>query len=688
MPDPATLATQFRESLYDLDTDAARQMAAAYQDAYRAMSDRLTSWTRLRAELIDKVAANETVLKGIVDAAGQGSAWYGKSTTEIAHELAKMGNPVFEKTINDLAAVEFQTKRWAQDSLAMQAALERYTKVAEGITTDSQGEAIGLGTNDMGALINAEMPESLGYSYAHPDDRALRAMVGFTQNGAPLSSLFERLAPDMMASVRQTLLTGIALGTNPSTLAYQLRGPLGIPLWRSLTIARTETLRAYREGQRATIAANADVLEGWVWRCARDRRSCEVCWANDGQVFPLDLPDGTMVVAISDVPGMEEHVNGRCTLVPRAKSYAEILGDPSLPDNRPKWATGPEAFAGLDPAIQAEILGPGKFDLYQRGYPITDMWQRSGSAEWGTSRVSRPLRDMLEDVRLGYVALRPLPKAPEPTPEPVAPPLLGSDTWKKYEKIGQSQPSGDYAKMLWAELPGYNGLPEVVSPAELDAHIAAGEVEMYRGMRTGGSRGTWVGAGGPVSYADALREGDSMYIGNGIYGNGSYWASGPEGPETYPAQKIAARFAGLAGGFGSSGQIVRGTVKAGARVISYADLEVEWYKAINDYSAERHAAGQDVDITFGTEGGVDPRGVQKETPSVYGDLPRVLRQPTYYAAAQGYDAVFIPKSDRIGWDEFGDQWVVLNRSALRVSTETWTEYNDATDMLIDPGGTP
>lgn len=287
MPDPAALATEFRESLYDLDTGAARQMVAAYQDAYKVLEARVASWTRLRDDLRQQLvswraAANYDKLRSLP------GRLFNASDEEIDAFIAGFGSDWASKLAADLAAAEFQTKRWADDALAMRAALERYTQVAEGITRDAQGHAIGLGTNDMGRLIEADMPESLGYSFARPDDRALRAMVGFTQNGAPLSDLFARLAPEMMGAVRQTLLNGIALGTNPGALAYQLRGPLGIPLWRSLTIARTETLRAYREAQRATIASNADVLEGWVWRSARDRRTCEVCWAQDGKVFPLD----------------------------------------------------------------------------------------------------------------------------------------------------------------------------------------------------------------------------------------------------------------------------------------------------------------------------------------------------------------------------------------------------------------
>lgn len=417
MPNPATLADQFRGSLYDLDTGAAREMVKAYQDAYRAMSDRLASWTRLRAELeiragIEMRSSWDLPIK---DAILPDSPWYGKSEIEIARELAKLGGSMFDKTLADLAAAEFQTKRWAADALAMQQALERYIKVAEGITTDAQGHAIGLGTNDMGRLVDAEMPESLGYSFARPDDRALRAMVGFTQSGAPLSSLFERLAPEMMASVRQTLLNGIALGTNPGVLAYQLRGPLGIPLWRSLTIARTETLRAYREGQRATIAANADVLEGWVWRSARDRRTCEVCWANDGKEFPL--PMSLRESSLSAVEVMETHVNCRCTMVPRAKSYAEILGDDTTPDNRTQWGTGQEAFDKMPEAHKLEILGPGKYALYRQGVPLDAMWKQSYSPEWGSSRVSRSIADIKDRMEGGEFEYRdmagilPIPKS-------------------------------------------------------------------------------------------------------------------------------------------------------------------------------------------------------------------------------------------------------------------------------------
>ncbi len=405
---PARLAEEFRGDILDLDTDAARRMTIAYQDAYREARARLETFTRRYEEA--RRAHDDRMMTGDLSTAER------------------------NKLAAEVMGAEFETRRWGEVASGIKTTMDQYAQVAEGITRDAQGNAINLGIRSMGRLIEGEMPDSMGYSFTRPDDGALRAMVGFTGPGSPLTSLFSRIAPEMMGLARETLQRGIALGTGPAVLARQLDGPLGIPLWRSLTIARTETLRAYRESQRETIAANADVLDGWVWRSARDRRTCEVCWANDGQSYPIKQehdragaikaakvaveamggyvtdPEGMTKtlegVYLADgrtipvVEVMETHVNCRCTMVPKAKSYADILGDPSLPDTRPDMGTGPDAFAKLDPALQRQILGPGKYALYQQGVPIEAMWQTSTS-EWGTSRVAKPLWMLQQEVKDG-----------------------------------------------------------------------------------------------------------------------------------------------------------------------------------------------------------------------------------------------------------------------------------------------
>lgn len=115
-------------------------------------------------------------------------------------------------------------------------------------------------------------------------------------------------------------------------------------------------------------------------------------------VLPKDADPGQTLRAVEYLEG---HVNCRCTLVPRPKSYAELTGDPSIPDTRPPIQTGPEAFAKLPAATQRAILGPGKHALYEAGVPLDAMWQTHSSAEWGRSRVGKPLYALQAEVDAG-----------------------------------------------------------------------------------------------------------------------------------------------------------------------------------------------------------------------------------------------------------------------------------------------
>jgi len=122
----------------------------------------------------------------------------------------------------------------------------------------------------------------------------------------------------------------------------------------------------------------------------------------------LDIGTEAGPIAVTEV--MESHVNCRCTMVPRAKSYAELTGDPTLADNRVVQEDGPAAFAKLSPAVQRQILGPGKFGLYQQGVPLDAMWERVYSGQWGTSRVAKPLYRIQAEIASGkWAGLGPSP---------------------------------------------------------------------------------------------------------------------------------------------------------------------------------------------------------------------------------------------------------------------------------------
>ena len=93
-------------------------------------------------------------------------------------------------------------------------------------------------------------------------------------------------------------------------------------------------------------------------------------------------------------------------MVPVAKSWAEI-GDrfgvdmAGVPETRADVESGAARFARLPDDRQREILGPSRYEAYKAGrvtldaHPDTGVVARKLSAEWGSTRHTRPLRDVV-----------------------------------------------------------------------------------------------------------------------------------------------------------------------------------------------------------------------------------------------------------------------------------------------------
>ena len=109
---------------------------------------------------------------------------------------------------------------------------------------------------------------------------------------------------------------------------------------------------------------------------------------------------------------------------------------------------------------------------------------------------------------------------------------------------------------------GFDGLPEVVDENTLDAHIAAGEVELFRGLDT-------------ADHAEQFRSG-SLFIGSGIGVDGTYTTS---------EEPYARQFAS------NNGSILRMSLRKEARVINSLDLSKICHKMVMDAESEHDVIG-------------------------------------------------------------------------------------------------
>jgi SPP1 gp7 family putative phage head morphogenesis protein len=207
-----------------------------------------------------------------------------------------------------------------------------------------------------------------------PNPAAVQALVGFASDGSPLRDLFSALTQGTPDTMADTLASGIAQGLNARVVGRQLRQQFGVPAARALLIARTETHRAYNEATMQTYRANDDILGGWIWASACDRRSCGACFAMHGSRHKMNET-------------LDGHPGCRCKAVPIVKGFEP-----------PKIVPGAERFAALPEDVQRRVLGPGRWQAWNDGkVTLTATGERSivarrTSKQWGTMRTVRSLR--------------------------------------------------------------------------------------------------------------------------------------------------------------------------------------------------------------------------------------------------------------------------------------------------------
>lgn len=185
---------------------------------------------------------------------------------------------------------------------------------------------------------------------------------------ARIRELLESVAAEAVRDLEATLGFGIAAGENPLATARRITAIGNTTQMRAATIARTETLRAYRETTRAIYGRNADIVRGYIWVAAvNSGRTCAVCFAMHGSYHETGEPFGT-------------HPNCRCVMVPYLGGRSGI----------PK---GEKLFAKLPPERQKAILGPARYRLYREGVPLSNVVGYANHPKWGPIRFQKSARD-------------------------------------------------------------------------------------------------------------------------------------------------------------------------------------------------------------------------------------------------------------------------------------------------------
>lgn len=290
--------------------------------------------------------------------------------TKLLDEIAKLEATGQEVT----PALVMQLDRYQQLEAQILKERERLDKILYNQVEKSIAMAVPMGA-DAGAAMLQQIAQNGGIeiSLATLDKRTVEAITANLLENSPLTALLQKAAGDGAKRLRDTLIEGVTLGYNARKIGSQMREALGGNLNRALTIARTETLRAYREGTHQTYQANQHLITGWYWTASLSRRTCGACIALHGQFFPSS-------------ERQYSHVRCRCTSVPAVK------GAPPPFDE-----TGEQWFANQPDDVQSSIIrNRSTMDALRSGeLRLRDVVGKQESPTWGPSFVQLGTRRSL-----------------------------------------------------------------------------------------------------------------------------------------------------------------------------------------------------------------------------------------------------------------------------------------------------
>ncbi len=277
------------------------------------------------------------------------------------------------------AAGEVISPAWLAQERRYRMLLEQVEEQINGFASDgyrttvaAHEDAVSAAQRNAGALVKAGTRASgLDVSFGRLPEVAVRNIAGMVRPGSPVQRLFGSLGHTAREQVADAFVSGVVRGHNPRLIAREVQRVTGVPLSRAMTIARTETLRAYREASRSTYVANQKVVGGWVWLSALDRRGCSACWAQHGTTHELSESMGC-------------HPNCRCAMVPIVDGWT------------PPIVPGVNQFETLSDAEKRTILGPAKFRAYEDGaVGLADLVKHSHSPVWGAAASEHSLVGVL-----------------------------------------------------------------------------------------------------------------------------------------------------------------------------------------------------------------------------------------------------------------------------------------------------
>lgn len=318
---------------------------------------------------------------------------------EIYRVLLAQIDAMVEDIMQDPPRVKWragQLRRWKRLEQDIVNELTRYGAYVDTELRQALQQQIALGLRHAEALVTAGWPDELIEAmeplFQRLPAEAVINLLGFTAPDSPLhAALVDQLGPAVAEAVKDKIATGLALGWGPRKTATEIRRALGQGLTWALRTVRTSQLWAYREANRAYFVANEDIIEGWIWYATLgDPRTCVSCIAMHGTFHTNDEV-------------LNDHYNGRCAMIPKTRSWAELGLPDDLPESGPQVQSGRDWFDGLSDAEQQGYMGEAKWRAWKDGaISWDDLTATHDDTVYGPMRVEASLKEILGEGAKDY----------------------------------------------------------------------------------------------------------------------------------------------------------------------------------------------------------------------------------------------------------------------------------------------
>ena len=218
-------------------------------------------------------------------------------------------------------------------------------------------DAANLGTTSATSLLKSLVPNSLSIEINRERDAAVQHTL---QRTARIQHFLQSIGKTTEHNLKTVISDNLLNGKGPREAASAIQSVLDSSQSYALMVSRTEILSAYRGAQLTNFKANSDIVDGWIWNCALDLRSCAYCIGLHGSFHTLD-------------EDMETHPNCACDMIPHTRSWNDLLeangidSTADIADTNPVIPSGESWFNSLSAADQQSILGPAKYNALQSG---------------------------------------------------------------------------------------------------------------------------------------------------------------------------------------------------------------------------------------------------------------------------------------------------------------------------------